>query len=84
MNYILFIDESGDHGLKKIDPQFPVFTLCGILIKEADYDRIKSDLNDIKKFFWKDKKVILHSRDIRKCEKRVYYPFRFRNQETLL
>lgn len=69
MNYILFIDESGDHGLKKVDPQFPVFTLCGILIKEEDYDNIKSGLNQIKDFFWKDKKVILHSRDIRKCEK---------------
>ena len=69
MNYILFIDESGDHGLKKVDPQFPVFTLCGIFIKEQDYDKIKSGLNEIKDFFWKDKKVILHSRDIRKCEK---------------
>ncbi len=31
MRYYLFLDESGDHGLSKIDPSFPVFVLCGII-----------------------------------------------------
>ncbi|MEX2589990.1 MAG: DUF3800 domain-containing protein, partial [Chitinophagales bacterium] len=34
MRYYLFLDESGDHGLKNIDSGFPVFVLCGVLISE--------------------------------------------------
>lgn len=67
--YYLFIDESGDHGLVNIDPSFPIFVLCGIIISEADYICIDSGLDSIKKQFWNNKTVILHSRDIRKCEK---------------
>ena len=26
--YIVYVDESGDHGLTKVDRQFPVFTLA--------------------------------------------------------
>jgi hypothetical protein len=26
-DYIVFADESGDHGLTSIDPEFPVFAL---------------------------------------------------------
>lgn len=65
----LFIDESGDHGLTKIDTDFPVFLLCGVLIKEADYEKIRQDINVLKHSLWGNKEVIFHSRDIRKCEK---------------
>ena len=34
-HYLLFLDESGDHGLANIDTNFPVFVLCGILISEV-------------------------------------------------
>ncbi|MBU3658392.1 MAG: DUF3800 domain-containing protein [Flavobacteriales bacterium] len=67
--YYLFIDESGDHGLVSLDNSFPVFLLCGLLTSEENYDSIKSNINELKHFFWKNKSVILHSRDIRKCEK---------------
>ena len=69
MRFFLFLDESGDHGLSKIDKDFPVFALCGIIICDLDYKKIKAEFNIIKKHFWNDKKVIFHSRDIRKCEK---------------
>ncbi len=67
--YYLFIDESGDHGLVKLDPSFPVFLLCGLIVSEVNYTDIKKEINELKHYFWKNKKVILHSRDIRKCEK---------------
>jgi hypothetical protein len=67
--YYLFIDESGDHGLITLDPSFPVFLLCGLLTSEDNYKDIRNSLNSLKDKFWKNKKVILHSRDIRKCEK---------------
>lgn len=67
--YYLFIDESGDHGLVNLDPSFPVFLLCGLLTSEENYKTIRDSINALKKKFWDDKEVILHSRDIRKCEK---------------
>ena len=65
----LFIDESGDHGLTKIDTDFPVFLLCGVLIKEEDYETVRQAINTLKHSIWGNKEVIFHSRDIRKCEK---------------
>ena len=69
MKYYLFIDESGDHGLKTIDESFPVFVLCGIVFSETDYLEFKNALIELKSTFWGEKKVIFHSRDIRKCDK---------------
>jgi hypothetical protein len=69
MKYSLFIDESGDHGLVNLDSNFPVFLLCGMLISEPRYTTLRNDINVIKNEFWGNKTVILHSRDIRKCEK---------------
>lgn len=65
--YRLFLDESGDHGLANMDPHFPVFILCGVVMTEAAYEDLDARLNVIKHEFWVDRKVILHSRDIRKC-----------------
>jgi len=67
--YIMFIDESGDHGLSNIDINFPVFALCGVITHIDDYYKLKADIISLKAKFWGDKKVILHSRDIRKCDK---------------
>ncbi len=69
LNYFLFLDESGDHGLSNIDDNFPIFVLSGILINETDYTTLEQTMLQIKQQFWSDKKVIFHSRDIRKCEK---------------
>lgn len=69
MKFYLFLDESGDHGLNKLDPGFPIFVLCGILISEDDHRMIDNKIKELKSKFWDNKKVILHSRDIRKCEK---------------
>jgi hypothetical protein len=69
LDYYLFLDESGDHGLKNIDNNFPVFVLCGIITSKNDYETLKLSFNQIKQKLWGDAKVIFHSRDIRKCEK---------------
>lgn len=69
MIYNLYIDESGDHGLVNLDQDFPVFLLCGLLISEANYAKMRTNVNTVKSNFWKNKTVILHSRDIRKCQK---------------
>ena len=62
---VLFLDESGDHNLSVIDPQYPLFVLGGVIV-EQDYaegelaerlDRFKQDL-----FGHTD--IVLHTADI--------------------
>jgi len=77
MNYYLFIDETGDHGLTTLNPDFPVFLLCGVLIPEQEYEKIKDSFNTIKSNLWGNKSVVFHSRDIRKCEKEFSILFDF-------
>jgi len=67
--YYLFLDECGDQNLANFDPSFPIFTLCGIVISQQELDIITTLLTKIKQKYWGNKKIILHSRDIRKCEK---------------
>src|SRR5687768_11117421 len=69
MKYILFLDETGDHGLTKLRPDFPVFLLCGVMTTTIEYETIREEINKIKEEIWNDKRVIFHSRDIRKFEK---------------
>jgi hypothetical protein len=69
-DYFLFLDESGHHGLKTLDQQFPVLVITGVLIKKYYYENaFTSQLNRIKKKFFKTTDVIFHSRDIRKWQK---------------
>lgn len=65
--YYIFIDESGDHGLVNIDENFPVFVLCGVVFSENNYNNFIQNLNEFKMKYFNSSKVILHSRDIRKC-----------------
>lgn len=67
-NNFLFIDESGDHSLTKINPDFPIFALLGLIIDEDSYKKTCEDINNFKLKYFKSTNVILHSREIRKCE----------------
>ncbi len=68
MKYHLFIDESGDPSLSSINTDFPVFVLLGCLVEDFSYKKICDELNKLKIEFFGTENVILHSRDIRKCE----------------
>ena len=62
---ILFLDESGDHNLSVIDPQYPIFVLGGVIVDE---DYAKGPLNDALHEF-KDEvfgrtDIVLHTADI--------------------
>ena len=69
MQYYLFIDECGHHNLDKIDPIFPCFAVCGILVSKFNYLDIEQRIDAIKSKFWGDKKVILRSYNIRNGKK---------------
>lgn len=66
--YYLFIDECGDQNLSNFDKGFPIFTLCGIIVSEDRKKYLDDSIEELKREFWGEKKVILHSRDIRKCQ----------------
>lgn len=68
MKYTLFIDESGDHSLNNINKDFPIFALLGMIIDEESYKKLCDQINKFKLKYFKSTDVILHSRDIRKCE----------------
>lgn len=65
--YIVYADESGDHGLVSIDPEYPVFSLVLCAIRKTDY--VATVVPAVQRFkfdFWGHDAVILHERDIRK------------------
>lgn len=68
MRYLLFLDETGDHGLSHIDNNFPLFLLCGCLIREDKLSEIESSINEFKIKYFDTTDVILHSREIRRHE----------------
>jgi len=77
ITHILFLDESGNHDLNFISPDFPIFVLCGCLIQIDDLEQMNSMFLAFKKEFFYDelgddyKDVILVSSKIRK----QYPPF---------
>jgi hypothetical protein len=66
--YYFFLDETGDHSLSFIDSNFPLFLLCGCLFEEKELIDIEEKIKGLKNEFFNTADVIIHSRDIRKCE----------------
>ena len=66
-DFLVFVDESGDHNLIQIDPQFPIFVLLFTIIRKDDYvNRVCPDLQRFKFEFWSHDEVVLHEHEIRK------------------
>jgi len=67
-DYIVYVDESGDHGLASVDPDYPIFALAFCIFQKDLYaDQIVPSLLRFKfKYFGHDQ-VILHERKIRKA-----------------
>jgi hypothetical protein len=75
--YIVYVDESGDHGLTSIDPEYPIFNLA-FCIFDKNYmsDSVVPRIQKIKFNFFGHDQIILHEHEIRK-EKGV---FRFKDR----
>lgn len=68
-DYLIFADESGDHGLTSINPENPVFVLAFCIFKKADYITIvKQVMTKLKLDFWGHDLAILHNHEIRKSK----------------
>lgn len=66
-DYIVYVDESGDHSLKSIDAAYPVFvlTFC-VFLKDYYADIVSPTLRKLKFATFGHDMVILHEQDIRK------------------
>ena len=66
-DYIAYVDESGDHGLESVDPNYPVFVLSFCVFNKHYYTRAVVPAVGMFKFkhFGHDL-VVLHETDIRK------------------
>ncbi len=81
---ILFLDESGDQNLKAIDPNHPVFALAGCVFDGTYYQSVAvPSVENIKKEFFGNEKIILHSRDIRKQEQEPFLVLRNKDRREL-
>lgn len=72
-DYIVYVDESGDHGMARIDPDYPVFALAFCVFKKTDYvSKVVPALQTLKFRYWGHDAVIFHERDFRKGMKGEY------------
>lgn len=66
--YIVYADESGDHSLTSINPQYPMFVLAFCIFEKATYiSQVVPSVQRLKFEFWGHDCVILHSHEIRKA-----------------
>jgi len=66
-DFIVFLDEAGDHTLEIVDKNFPLFILVAFIVERDYYIReIIPNVIKVKYDFFNTEGVILHSRDIRK------------------
>jgi hypothetical protein len=66
--YLAFFDECGDHSLKHIDQDFPVFVLATIVIERQVYvKQAVPAFAELKVDSWHHEGVNIHNREIRKA-----------------
>ena len=62
---VLFLDESGDHNLTVIDPEYPIFVLGGVIVDQAYADgELTAALNEFKSTMFGRADIVLHTADI--------------------
>ena len=77
-SYVVYVDESGDHGMENVDPNYPVFVLAFCVFHKIHYaQKVVPSIETFKfKHFGHDV-VVLHETDIRKEKGN----FRFNSRE---
>lgn len=61
----LFIDETGDHSLSKIDDSYPIFVLSGVITEDTYHDGELTNLLDAFKMrHFETTDIVLHSKEM--------------------
>jgi hypothetical protein len=62
---VMFLDESGDHSLSVVDPQYPMFVLGGVIMDQAYAEgEAESRVRTFKRDLFGSEDLILHTADI--------------------
>ncbi len=68
-DYIVYVDESGDHSLQSIDANYPIFVLAFCVFHKRYYsEKVVSALQKFKFNQFGHDIIVLHEREIRKAE----------------
>jgi len=66
-NYIVYVDESGDHGLVSVNPQYPVFVLAFCVFHKGHYtEKVVTAIERFKFRHFGHDSIVLHEHEIRK------------------
>ena len=66
-DFIIYVDESGDHSLESIDADYPVFVLSFCIFRKADYaQRVTPAIRALKFATFGHDMVVLHEAEIRR------------------
>jgi hypothetical protein len=66
-DYIVYVDESGDHNLEIVNPEYPVFVLAFCVFRKVDYVGIVCPkVQQFKLQWFGHDACVLHEREIRK------------------
>ena len=77
-DYVIFVDESGDHSLEVIDGDYPVFVLDFCIFRKDHYLKVLPKIHAFKFEYFGHDSVVLHEHDIRKQKP----PFLFLKDKT--
>ncbi len=79
-DYVVYVDESGDHSLASVDEQYPVFVLAFCVFHKRHYsEHIIPAVEKLKFNYFGHDSVVLHENEIRKQKG----AFAFLNQRTV-
>lgn len=80
-NFVVYVDESGDHSMQNVDDNYPIFVLAFCVFYKKHYsEKVVPALEKFKFNNFGHDIVILHERDIRK----ETGPFKFSNEQEKL
>lgn len=66
-NYVVYVDESGDHGMQTVDPDYPVFVLAFCVFHKRHFcEKVVPALQKFKFNHFGHDHVVLHEHEIRK------------------
>lgn len=83
-NYVVYVDESGDHGMQTVDPDYPVFVLSFCVFHKRHFcEKVVPALQKFKFNHFGHDHVVLHEHEIRKEKGNFKFKSRAEKHEFL-
>jgi hypothetical protein len=83
-DYIVYVDESGDHSLESINPRYPLFVLAFCAFQKDHYiQKVLPDLSRLKVITFGHDQIVLHEQEIRK-KTGVFNKLNLQRREALM